>query len=308
MTAPDTSPRPPDKRPASPTARQSDHPAAAGDFVPVYFDPVFKRVFADPADLGLLRSFLASVLGWPAEQLADLTLTDPHLGRIHQHAKGIIMDVRVQTASGDDIDIEIQLAHRKNFDLRMVYYTAEMFVNQLEHGEVYNHLRRAVCVAITDFSLIDNDNYHHRFQLHDAAQQVTLTEALQIDLLELPKLPPSQDGTLLWHWLRFISAQNEEEMDMAALADPTIARAAKKAKTFTRKETRRYRHVFRKLQEWDFQAHMQYLREQIDAETRAKATRDEQFEIARRMITKGLPTDTIAEITELTPEEVAALT
>ena len=299
MTAPDTSPRPPDKRPASPTARQSDHPAAADDFVPVYFDPVFKRVFADPADLRFLRSLLEAVLGWPADQLADLTVVDPHLGRTHHRDKQSVLDVRVRTAAKDDIDIEIQLIHVPGFENRIVYYTAGMLYSQLGPSQEYDQLNRTVSVAITNFRLVNDDDYHHRFRLHDSAHQIDFTNVLQVDLLELPKLPPQDDGTLLWSWLNFIKAGKKEEMTMAATASPLIAEAATKAAAFTQEEIDRYF----ELQE--IKANRDRLA--IERGLREEGARKNQLKIARRMIAKGLPIDTVAEFTELTPDEVAAL-
>jgi len=84
-------------------------------------------------------------------------------------------------------------------------------------GETYHQIRQAITIAITDFKLTGDDNhYHHRFHLYDHHDpHICLTDVLEIDLLAIPKQPSQPDGTLLWPWLRFIGAVNQQEMQQA---------------------------------------------------------------------------------------------
>jgi hypothetical protein len=48
---------------------------------------------------------------------------------------------------------------------------------------------------------------------------------LEVNILELPKLPPEEDGTALWDWLGFLKARKEEELMRLAEKSPQLKKA-----------------------------------------------------------------------------------
>ena len=98
---------------------------------------------------------------------------------------------------------------------------------------------------------------------------------------------------------------------MAATADPVIAKAATKAASFSRKEIKRYRQLQKEKAVRDQRAHDATIREnairEVTTQAKAEGTREAQLGVARRMIALGLPIDTIAEATQMTPDEIATL-
>jgi hypothetical protein len=52
--------------------------------------------------------------------------------------------------------------------------------------------------------------------------QQEFSSLLQIDTLELPKLPRGEDGTPLWDWLKFLKAESKEELQMLAKRNPDV--------------------------------------------------------------------------------------
>ena len=278
------------------------------DFVRPCSDALFKYIFADPADTAPLRSLLSAVLGWPPDELADLVIEDPQLNTEHADDKHGILDVRVRTKTGDIIDIEIQLVNKNDFPRRLAYYTARLLGSQLRPGQNYNFLRRAISVGITDFTLIDDGDYHHRFRLQDLARQTELTDVLQVDLLELTKLPAQDDATLLWSWMRFIGAHDQKEIDMTVTADPAIAQAADKVRFFTADEQAQIDELRHEMWMMDQQVMHRMAVEEGLEQGLAEGAQTEQIKVARRMIALGLPIDTIADATQLTPDEITALT
>ena len=78
-------------------------------------------------------------------------------------------------------------------------------------------LNRTISVIITEFILFrDNDDCHNRFLWYNPTNGVLLTDAQEINTLELEKMPESNDGTKLWLWLRFLISKEEEEMEALA--------------------------------------------------------------------------------------------
>jgi predicted transposase/invertase (TIGR01784 family) len=195
---------------------------------------MFKAVFGNPHRSAPLRSFLESVLDIPHEDLAEVDIIDPHLPASHSQDKQGVVDVRLRTVSGRDINVEVQVLEQAGFRKRLAYYAAGMLSTQLSTGRDYEELTQAITVAITGFVVFpDKDGvFSSHFRLLDPDRGLELTDALQINILELPKLPLYDDGTLLWKWLRFMAVQTREELHMIAQLDPVIADAAEEVERF----------------------------------------------------------------------------
>ena len=292
-------------------------------------DRVFKHVFADPQDLEPLRSLLREVLNLPEHDLAELVLLDRELSPFQPGDKIGVVDVLARTAAGDEIDIEIQLEHDSGFEARLAFYAARLLSRQGRAGSDYDQMRRAICVAITDFLLTgtpDNSNdidYHHRFHLLDDTHGFRLTDVIQVDLLEIPKLPAEPDGHLLWHWLRFIGAHSKKEMEMQTPADPVIAGAVRKVNAFTDDDVAAYLEDRRIIQDmiWHSLTHdatrdaeakglsrgrAEGKAEGI-AEGKAEGLAEGKAEIIRALLAKGLTVDRIAELTDLAVSDIQAM-
>jgi predicted transposase/invertase (TIGR01784 family) len=72
-------------------------------------DVAFKLLFGDERSKNILTDFLKAALPELAEEeFAELTIVDPHLKREFIDDKLEILDVKVRTARGKSIDIDIQ--------------------------------------------------------------------------------------------------------------------------------------------------------------------------------------------------------
>ena len=107
--------------------------------------------------------------------------------------------------------------------------------------------------------------------------------------------------------MRFIGAHNQKEIDMTITADPAIAQAANKAKFFTPEEQAEIDQLRQDIWMMERADLQRFARQEGLAQGEAKGAHQAQLETARRMIALGLPTDTIAEATQLTPAEIIAL-
>jgi len=282
----------------------------AHKFVRPCDDILFKHIFADRNDTKPLRSFLAATLDLPAGELDKIIVRDPQVHPHTEDAKTIIFDARLTTASGREIEVEIQLISNPDFPKRLAYYASTMLANELKHGEDYHHLRQAITVAITDFTLtgLDDDRYHHRFHLNDDENPgICLTDVLEIDLLEIPKLPKQPDGTLLWPWLRFIGALNQEEMRQAMMLDTTIYQAGDKAQEFTDEGYDAWVARRKLITEFDIKSYFEYGHDQGHAEGLAEGAHAKQLELAQSMLAKGLTPETVADLAQLALTEVTQL-
>ena len=105
-------------------------------------DFIFKKIFGDAKNVEILEAFLKSILDIPHDEYESLTLTDTHLKKENDEDKLGILDVKVQTKSGNTIDIEIQLANIPHIRERVVFYLSKMINEQISSGDKYNAIKR----------------------------------------------------------------------------------------------------------------------------------------------------------------------
>jgi predicted transposase/invertase (TIGR01784 family) len=188
-------------------------------------DYVFKRIFSDPANSDALTDFLRSVLTLPDDEYARIEVADPHLQRHTENDKLGILDLRLHTASGKIIHLEIQIERKVAFRERAVYYGARLLADQVNRGDEYAEMRRVISIIITDFTFIEeNDSYRNRYYLHDPDTGSTFSGILEINVLELSKLPRDSDDSELWNWLKLMNAKEEGEMAELARKNPNIGK------------------------------------------------------------------------------------
>ncbi|HWQ68129.1 MAG TPA: Rpn family recombination-promoting nuclease/putative transposase [Methanospirillum sp.] len=202
-------------------------------------DFAFRLLFGDERNSDLLISLLNAIL---KERIKSITIKDPHLLRAFFEDKEGILDVRAVTDAGVLIDIEIQLTDYSGMPERILFYWSKMFTSQLSPGDLYHDLKKTISVVILDYVCIPTSGFHSCFHLSDQEQCVTLTEVLEVHILELPKLDylTEQDkDNPLAQWMQFINASTVEELNMISEANPVIQKAYKKLEVLSQDDETR---------------------------------------------------------------------
>jgi predicted transposase/invertase (TIGR01784 family) len=163
-------------------------------------------------------------------------------------------------------------------------------------GSDYGKLRRVITVVITYFDLTeDPDDYHHRYFLYDKKHDKIFTSSVEIDIVEVKKLPEREDGTPLWNWGRFFEASTEEEFEMLAEKDAEIGKAVTIIKKLSGSERER------RLAEMAEMARM-------DETVNRRAAFNEGVEqTARTALAKGFSVSDVVDITGLDEDAVKKL-
>ena len=263
-------------------------------------DYVFRRIFGEK-NVEALADFLSAVLGIPESELGELVVDDPNLHRENEEGKAGELDVRVHTKSGEIINVEIQVNPSQAFGKRIVYYNGCIFVRQLRKGDEYRKLNRTISIVITNFVLFgENEDWFNRFRWYNIDNGTLLTDAQEINVLELPKLPEKDNGTKLWRWLRFLISKKEEEMEKLAGDNKAMQNVIVTYREMSADEAERRIAEAREKDERDRQSSYLYGVEIGEARGEARAKHD----YARRMKEKGYSLSDIADITGLTEEEL----
>jgi predicted transposase/invertase (TIGR01784 family) len=263
-------------------------------------DFAFKLLFGDRRSKNILADFLKAVLpGLAQEEFEELTIVDPQLKREFAGDKLEILDVKVRTAAGKSIDIEIQISDMPEMRSRISYYLSNMITEQIGKGGHYSELKQAICIVITDYDFIpESERCHTVFGMVEKDERFPFNDLMEIDVLNLEKLPAEEDSKLA-DWLRFLKAEGEEEIQMAAERNPVIKEAYCKLQEMSEDEATRMVYEARLKAQRDEYSRIQGALEE--------GRQERAIEIARNLKNLGIPVGQIVQSTGLSPEKIAAL-
>ena len=151
-------------------------------------DFVFKLIFGDEKNKDVLIAFLSAVIRLHKEEFLELEFMNTELLREFKEDKKGILDVRVKTKNGKQIDIEIQVLPTDFMAERTVFYWSKMYTSQVKPGDTYEKLKKCITINIVDFERIDIDKIHTSFHILEDETGYKLSDVLKIHFLELPKL------------------------------------------------------------------------------------------------------------------------
>ena len=155
-------------------------------------DLVFKMFFANEKHKRILIRFLTTVLK-PQSEIVDVKLLNPNITQAEIQEGQAILDVLVELASGEKVDVEMQVRCHDSFRERCLFYWARLHGRQLKRGDVrYSNLRPTHSIIITNFAVFSDPEYAKQYhtRVHTAAEGSTkpFTDHLKMHFIELPKI------------------------------------------------------------------------------------------------------------------------
>jgi predicted transposase/invertase (TIGR01784 family) len=281
-------------------------------------------VFGDQRNICILKAFLLAVLDLSEDEYDALEILNPDLRIERPDEKLGVLDVHIKTKAGKHLDVEVQVARTPFFKERIAGYTGKMLGTQLSVGEEYAEMKKVITIVILDYDLIkDSESFHNKYWLYDAKTKSLFTDIMEIHTLEMRKLPkdfenmPETDEKTSQQllWLRFIRAEDEEEIRMLAAKNPAIQEAYGVLRKLSEDEQVRLLYESREKAILDEQARLYEARKEGEAigeaigEAKGEAIgeRKKALETAQKFLKMGISVDVIAEGTGLTEKEVRDL-
>ena len=263
-------------------------------------DVIFKLLFGDERNSEILIDFLKSVLNISDDEYESITLEDTHLKRETVDDKLGIVDVKLKTKTGKIVHIEMQVLEQDDVPERVTYYNAKMLVTQKKSGDKKYHFQKTISIVIADFELVENSpKYHHRIQLNDNETGVKFTDIIEINTLELQKIPEQSDNTQKYDWLQFLKAEREEEFDMLAERSPAVKKAVVELKRLSQSEEAQRLYEAREKALWAEESRLRTAHN--------KGNKEGKFETALAMLNDGIDINKIAQYTRLPISEIETL-
>ena len=210
------------------------------DLIDLKIDFAFKLIFGREGQEPVLVAFLNAVLK-PTEgrQIRSLTYRNNELSKANAEDKKASLDIRAETQDGRHVNIEIQLKNEHDMAKRSLFYWSELYSRQMVQKKAYETLKDTITINILNFEYLkETDEFHSEFGLLEKKKHFSLTDALAMHFIEMPKLrrkwknkEVTSQKDLLVRWLFLLDGNENEEimkqLEVVAMEDPMIDRAMK---------------------------------------------------------------------------------
>ena len=247
------------------------------------YDFAFAQIFGNQKNIDNTRAFLKAVLDIPEDDYDKLTVESPILQRIFRRDKMGVVDLKLSTKSGKIIHIELQVNKRANLKSRIMYYAARLLGDQMQWGDDYSELHEVISIVICDHVLLKKEeSYINMYELRNERNH-SFTNLLKIVILELPKLPETEDSSV-WPWLRFFTCKRKEEFEMLARKHPELEKPIWCARKMSLRERWRDYQFHKQLWKMDERA----LQEQIRIDAREEGLAEGHAEGHAEGLAEGL--------------------
>ena len=157
-------------------------------FVDITNDIAFRKIFGNDSKKKSLISFLNAVIDLPKNnQIIDVEITNPYqLGKL-SGGKSTIVDVKAKDEKGNIFIVEMQVAEFDFFHKRILYYTSQSYVSQIDKGVQYDKLKPVYFIGILEFEIGSNSNYFSRHKVLDVETKERVIQDIEFNFIELPK-------------------------------------------------------------------------------------------------------------------------
>jgi predicted transposase/invertase (TIGR01784 family) len=264
-------------------------------------DFVFKNIFGKEDGKPALISLLNSLFnGNP--HIKDLHLDNTDIAKILEEDKASRLDIKASTDDKLILDIEIQVKNTGEIPQRAVHYLANMMPHIVKSNESYKG-PHVIGIWILGENVTDRQNAiseaYMTFQPSDPDPYQIMTDSARIFFIELQKFDPKnadkrdmRDG-----WLSFL--QNPVFLDKEFLNVPEINDAMETLKYISADPETRAIADLRQKTINDHNSEITVAREEGKAEERRT--------LALKMLKKGNSIEDIADLTELSVEEIGSI-
>lgn len=157
------------------------------------------------------KYFLSATLGVPVEQIRSARLMNTFLSRRWRTQKQGILDVQVEFNNDTKVNLEMQVAKKKDWRKRNLFYLAKMYTDDIRWGEDYGRLRRCIGISILDFDLTDSGGGHNVYRMRNTRGE-DFSDMMELHIIELRKAFSPEDS--LAEWVKLFNVTTEEELDM----------------------------------------------------------------------------------------------
>ncbi|MCA0232341.1 MAG: Rpn family recombination-promoting nuclease/putative transposase [Bacteroidetes bacterium] len=279
----------------------------------IRFDWAVKKLLRNKANFVVLEGFLSELL---FEDIKIQKILESESNQITDDDKYNRVDILTQNSKNELVIIEIQNTYEIDYFHRMAYGVSKALSENLNIGQPYSEVKKAISVNIVYFDLGQGKDYVYRgttnFQgLHEKdvlqlsnKQKETFTKQNVSDIFPeyyLIKVNQFNDiaKDTLDEWVYFLkNSEVKDEFKAKGLAE------AKEVLDIMRLD---------KEQQYGYNRYLDYLHLKasevlsLKIEAEEKVRNEKAIEVAKKAILKGFDSNTIADLTDLSLESIELL-
>lgn len=297
------------------------------DLLPPSDDRVFKLLLTSPEAKPGLMNLISGLIG---RGVADVNLYANELPSGDTEEKAERFDVNCKLENGDQVNLEMQASRMKeeldgqhrNLKGKSIYYLTDLHSSQPSKGKLrYDRLARSYQITFCSYTVFpDSPDYVNGFAMrHDVTGEL-LSDAIHITFVELSKLgeilkKPVSAMTALDKWSVFLQYASlpmyREAVNQVIESEEVLTVAGELLMSISQNEQERAIFRSRRKYQTDWQSDMATSedvgRQKGLAEGLTKGRAEERTEIARNLLSLGLPIEVIMQGTGLKRHEIEAL-
>jgi predicted transposase/invertase (TIGR01784 family) len=291
--------------------RQARQFAAEGRILNVMLDIVFKTLFTanDEDSREALRLLLSACT---RRAVRSVQVQNSEILPEYLTGKTVRLDIHAAFNDGEQADLEIQVK-KTDDDLkaRALLLAAKLLAGQAKRGKKYATAKRVYQIFFLNCELFPESNkVPRRYFAMEEAEHDRLSDKLEIIIYEMPKLEQYVkgyfEGTVDMKnlspeqkWCIYLRYKSNEQMEPLiqelCRQEEGIMRADRALAKISRDEEKWARALFREKAAMDYSSELY-----ATAKARAEG-------IARKMKARGDSTESIAEVTSLSPKDIEEL-
>ena len=303
-----------------------------GKYIDLMVDWSFKKIFGTEVNKDILIEFLKVI--FPQYAISDITYVPTEQLGIMEDDRKAIFDVLCRTEDGKTFLVEMQRGYQKHFFERALFYTSFPIMKQGKKALAEEargnrpwdfSLDGVFFLGILNFKYEDDEMTEHRYRLLEATSKKLMTDKLEFVFVEVDKFDKSEDEleTDLDKWLYLLKNMSNLLKRPERLRDRIFTKLFDVAELAQLDDEDRINYIKSMNTERDTYNQIEYARESGREEGReeghkvgkeeglkegrAEGVKQNSFDIAKRMLEKGIDIGTISELTGLTEKEISEL-
>ena len=232
-------------------------------------DVLFKFIFGKEERKQITIDFLNAVLN-PSlgHTIQDLQFSNTEMSPEHDHDKLTRLDVACVLDSGEQVDVEVQVANKKDMARRTLYYWSQMYLMSLPAGKTYRNLKPCITINLVNFSFLPQEEPHVLYGIYNPTNEHQLTKDLAIHFLEIPKYAkqekkPITEMSKMERWLAYFANQLDRKgKEELAMSEAAIQNAMEAARIFLNNTAERRLYINREMARMDRESQLEEAHEE----------------------------------------------
>jgi predicted transposase/invertase (TIGR01784 family) len=203
----------------------------------------------------------------------------------------------------------MQVAEFDYFHKRILYYTSQGYVSQLDEGVEYKKLKPVYFIGILEFKIGQNKNYYSRHKVIDVETKEQIIQDIEFNFIELPKFNKTMEQleTSIDQWTYFIKNAKNLNVIPDVVTDEGLKEAYSEAnqQNWTKRELDDYLRV--KLKENDEIGRIELAEKKGKIKGKIEGKREEKLEVIKKGKKMGLSNADLSKLTGLSDKEIENL-